>query len=191
MMLNAGQEKDAPRPDLQHAIIDQVRAVTDSLEGSSTSETQQYIWRNTDLTTIDTNEHETSPPAYGWSHGEIRNEKEGHIAGVADDGRVNIRIDHLNRRLSQILTPALRQQLQGADSSHSAPLPPHIPAYLRSESGILPPPQLNVVMHVVGSRGGSYRMLRLRTRSLTLCKMFSLSWHSERCSKLLTAIAYA
>lgn len=70
-----------------------------------------------------------------------------------DDGRVNIRIDQSSRRLSSLLVPALRQQVDVA-SKESLPLPPaYIPPSLGGVPGQVPPPSLNVVVHVVGSRG--------------------------------------
>ncbi|KAJ9604863.1 hypothetical protein H2200_010978 [Cladophialophora chaetospira] len=94
------------------------------------------------------------PPAYGDIYGEIRDERNGlgTSAHVTDDGRVNIRINQLNRRLSQVFTPALRQQVQNAQ--HSGPPPrPYIPPSLGGKEGVPPPPPLNVVIHIVGSRG--------------------------------------
>jgi UDP:flavonoid glycosyltransferase YjiC (YdhE family) len=101
-----------------------------------------------------TAESDVPPPAYGDTYGEIRNEKDGlgTSARVTDDGRVNIRINQLNRRLSQIFTPALRQELHSAQESRPPP-PPYIPPSLGGEEGVSPPPPLNVVIQVVGSRG--------------------------------------
>ena len=93
-------------------------------------------------------------PAYGSIYGELCNDKKsnGASARVTDDGRVNIRINSLNRRLSQTFTPALRQQLQKAQDSGSPP-PPYIPASPGGDERAPPPPRMNVVMHIVGSRG--------------------------------------
>ncbi|CAM1507774.1 Fc.00g046220.m01.CDS01 [Cosmosporella sp. VM-42] len=94
------------------------------------------------------------PPAYGDTYGEIRNEKDGlgTSARVTDDGRVNIRINQFNQRLSQLLTPALRQQVESIQDSRPPP-PPYIPPSLGGEERVPPPPPLNVVIQVVGSRG--------------------------------------
>ncbi|GAB7349365.1 hypothetical protein MBLNU459_g8492t2 [Dothideomycetes sp. NU459] len=108
----------------------------------------------TDLVTPDAAEDEMAPPAYGDTYGEIHNEKDGlsTIACLADDGRVNIRINQLNRRLSQIFTPALHQHVQSAQDDRPPPLP-YIPPSLGGDEGVPPRPTLNVVIHVVGSRG--------------------------------------
>lgn len=73
---------------------------------------------------------------------------------ILDDGRVNIKIDQKTRRLSELLVPALRSQLSlqlgpEVTKEPSAIIPPG----LNTQGGKLPPPPLNVVIHVVGSRG--------------------------------------
>ena len=113
----------------------------------------------TDLFPLDAPENEAPPPAYG----EINNEKYSlkTTASVADDGRVDIHINQLNRRLSQSFTPALRQQqplLKDHDQDqHTRPVSlPYIPTFLGGgDEPTLPPPPppLNVVIQVVGSRG--------------------------------------
>ncbi|KAI7525566.1 hypothetical protein KC331_g17455, partial [Hortaea werneckii] len=53
---------------------------------------------------IDTHdlEHDVPPPAYGEHYGSVENEQDGFgtNASVADDGRVNIRIDQRSKKLS-------------------------------------------------------------------------------------------
>ncbi|TKX25802.1 hypothetical protein C1H76_1948 [Elsinoe australis] len=96
------------------------------------------------------------PPAYGEEFFEIQNDDRN--LGVdtkiqlTEDGRVNINIDQRSRRLSTILAPALASQLQDVKDEEPLP-PPYIPASLGGESGQQPPPPMNVVIHVVGSRG--------------------------------------
>ena len=94
------------------------------------------------------------PPAYGEHFGRIVNEQEGFNtnAAVGDDGRVNIRINQRNKQLSSLLVPALRHQQDLADQE-DAPPPAYIPPSLGGEEGVPPPPPMNVVIHVVGSRG--------------------------------------
>ncbi|KAK7520486.1 uncharacterized protein IWZ02DRAFT_265520 [Phyllosticta citriasiana] len=96
---------------------------------------------------------EEPPPPYSETLGTVSNEQEdwGTQATVADDGRVNIRIDQRNRRLSNLLIPALRNQAVLAANEPSPP--PYIPPTLAGERGRNPPPPMNVVIHVVGSRG--------------------------------------
>lgn len=107
-----------------------------------------------DLITTDSFEDDRPPPAYGEIHGEIRNEKHGLgiSTSVLDDGRINIRINQVNRRLSQIFTPALRQEVQSVQDS-SPPPAPYVPPSLGGDGAVPPPPRLNIVMQVVGSRG--------------------------------------
>ena len=73
---------------------------------------------------------------------------------ILDDGRVNININQKTRRLSDLLVPALKSQLYLAAEEEETPLPPgYIPPALGGRPGQVPPPHLNVVIHVVGSRG--------------------------------------
>lgn len=75
-------------------------------------------------------------------------------AKVTDDGRLNITINQKTRKLSDLLVPALRNQLQLATQEEEEPFPPgYIPPALGGAPGQTPPPKLNVVIHVVGSRG--------------------------------------
>lgn len=115
---------------------------------------QEALLHETDLVTSDASDDEIPPPVYGDVYGEIRNEKDGlgTSAYVTDDGRVNIRINQFNRRLSQIFTPALRQQVQSVQDSRPPP-PAYVPPSLGGEEGVPPPPALNIVIQVVGSRG--------------------------------------
>lgn len=68
-------------------------------------------------------------------------------ARVASDGRINININQRTRKLTNLLAPALRKQLE----MHQAP-EPYIPPGL-GEYGHLPPPPMNIVIQIVGSRG--------------------------------------
>ncbi|EEA22134.1 conserved hypothetical protein [Talaromyces marneffei ATCC 18224] len=106
-----------------------------------------------DLTDQELVEDDVPLPAYGKIYGEIRDEQNGTdtSACLTDDGRVNIRIGHFNRHLSQVFTPALRQHVQ--DVQDDIPLPPYIPPSLGGDKSVPPPPPLNVVIQVVGSRG--------------------------------------
>lgn len=76
----------------------------------------------------------------------------GTNAIVADDGRVNIRINQKSRRLSQIFGPQIQRQLTQVQREAALP-PPYVPEELGGAPGQEPPPSLNVVIHVVGSRG--------------------------------------
>ncbi|KAF2808344.1 UDP-Glycosyltransferase/glycogen phosphorylase [Mytilinidion resinicola] len=99
------------------------------------------------------NPDDVPPPAYSETYGHIvdDNNEIGTNATVAADGRVNIRINQKSRRLSQLLVPTLHSLAQ-ADAGPLLP-PPYIPESLGGAPGQEPPPPLNVVIHVVGSRG--------------------------------------
>ncbi|CZT47110.1 related to sterol glucosyltransferase [Rhynchosporium secalis] len=97
-----------------------------------------------------------APPAYGEKHDQIELSQDGFDtkAKVTEDGRINININEKTRRLSNLLVPALRNQLSLVEHEKEHPLPPgYIPPALGGLPGQTPPPKLNVVIHVVGSRG--------------------------------------
>ena len=97
-----------------------------------------------------------APPAYGDLPDQIEMSQDGFDtkAKVTDDGRINININQKTRKLSDLLVPALRNQLQLVADEDATPLPPgYIPPALGGLPGQTPPPKLNVVIHVVGSRG--------------------------------------
>ncbi|CAN9319441.1 unnamed protein product [Alternaria alternata] len=95
---------------------------------------------------------ENPPPAYTELPGQVDNEELGTNAVVADDGRVNIRIDQKSRALSQLILPQIQRQLTHAQEDPEPP-PPYVPEFLGGAPGQQPPPPLNVVIQVVGSRG--------------------------------------
>ncbi|KAJ4300926.1 hypothetical protein N0V90_003015 [Kalmusia sp. IMI 367209] len=137
---------------VQHSILQQEEAAATAQTNPIRSTTQDALLHQTDFTTSELVEDDVPPPAYGEIYGEIRSEKNGlgTSARITDDGRVNIRINQVNRRLSQIFTPALSQQIQSVQDSHPPPL--HSPS-LGGQEGVPPPPPLNIVIQVVGSRG--------------------------------------
>lgn len=105
---------------------------------------------------LDLGAGDAAPPAYGELHDQIHLSQAGFNAGAAvtDDGRVNININLTNRQLADILAPALRGQLLPSQKTPSGPLPPaYIPPNLGGLPGQTPPPKLNVVIQIVGSRG--------------------------------------
>ncbi|SLM37934.1 glycosyltransferase family 1 protein [Lasallia pustulata] len=96
------------------------------------------------------------PPAYSGTYGQVDISQDGFDtqARVASDGRVNIRIHQQSRRLSDLLVPALRSQLDlhiAADRPESPAA--YIPPGLGGSASQEHPPPMNVVIHVVGSRG--------------------------------------
>jgi hypothetical protein len=85
------------------------------------------------------------PPAYGEKVDRIELSQDGFDtkANITEDGRV-----------SDLLVPALRNQLSLVAQEDQIPLPPgYIPPALGGLPGQVPPPKLNVVVQVVGSRG--------------------------------------
>ncbi|KAF2713522.1 glycosyltransferase family 1 protein [Pleomassaria siparia CBS 279.74] len=95
-----------------------------------------------------------APPAYTEMPGQItdNNNDLGANAVVCDDGRVNISINQKSRRLSQLFVPQLQRQLSQVNLE-PAPPPPYVPEFLGGAPGQEPPPSMNVVIMVVGSRG--------------------------------------
>lgn len=136
-----------PYLDNHETVAAQGRAVVDTADAGDAS-----LYSQTTLLAEPT-ANDVPPPAYGDFYGEIRDEKHGSstTAHVTDDGRVNIRINQLNRRFSQIFTPALRPPTSDAQE-YEKPSTAQIPPSLAGKYGI-PPPRLNVVIQVVGSRG--------------------------------------
>lgn len=70
----------------------------------------------------------------------------------AANGRVNITINTKNRRLADLLAPTLNRQV--SVQSQPEPPPAYLPPGLGPQPGTdRPPPPLNVVIQIVGSRG--------------------------------------
>lgn len=91
------------------------------------------------------------PPAYdSGQYGQLKISQNGFDTGakVRDDGRVGIKINQRNHKLSNLLGPALRNQLE----LHKQSTKPLIPS-LTIGPGEPPIPPLNVVIQIVGSRG--------------------------------------
>ncbi|ROV88824.1 hypothetical protein VSDG_08998 [Cytospora chrysosperma] len=105
---------------------------------------------------LDLGASEDAPPAYGELYDQLNISRAGFKAAatLTDDGRVNIRIEQTNRRLADLLAPTLKSQLLPSEKPSSEPLPPaYIPPSLGGLPGQTPPPKLNVVIQIVGSRG--------------------------------------
>ncbi|RFU74933.1 glycosyltransferase family 28 [Trichoderma arundinaceum] len=92
-----------------------------------------------------------APPAYGSHHDQLQFSRTGFDAEAAltGDGRINININTKNKRLAELLAPSIASQIAAQPS-----LPPvyTLPS-LTGEPGKEPPPRLNVVIQIVGSRG--------------------------------------
>ncbi|KAK4165787.1 sterol 3-beta-glucosyltransferase [Cladorrhinum sp. PSN259] len=109
-----------------------------------------------ELDVNDQSDLDVPPPAYGDSLDQLQLSQAGFAADAAitSNGRININISEKNRRLSQLLAPAISNQLSASHSLPSGPLPPpYIPPSLGGLPGQTPPPRLNVVIQIVGSRG--------------------------------------
>ncbi|KIW92476.1 uncharacterized protein Z519_06323 [Cladophialophora bantiana CBS 173.52] len=156
MAIQSPSEKCRPAPEtvVQQSMLQQAQAAAAAQTDPTRPTRREGLLQMTDLITPDSAEDDMPPPAYGQINGEIRNEKHGLgiSTHVTDDGRINIRINQFNRRLSQIFTPALRQEVQSIQDSRPPPSP-YIPPSLGGDRGIPPPPPLHIVIQVVGSRG--------------------------------------
>ena len=92
------------------------------------------------------------PPAYnGADYGQLDISQNGLNTGakVASDGRINININQHKGKLTNLLAPALRHQMQ---LSKKGAAEPEIPKGLGEVDGLAPPP-MNIVIQIVGSRG--------------------------------------
>ncbi|KAI0533803.1 hypothetical protein GGR58DRAFT_485207 [Xylaria digitata] len=100
---------------------------------------------------------EDVPPAYSEFHDQLNIHQAGFDAGavVTGDGRIDININQTSRHLADFIAPTLRSQLRhDARISPDEPLPPpYIPPSLGGQPGRAPPPRMNVVIQIVGSRG--------------------------------------
>jgi hypothetical protein len=102
----AAAEKGLPVSEavMQQSMLQQAQAAAAAQTDTATPTGQEALLQEADLFTTDAPEDDLPPPAYGDVYGEIRNEKDGlGSAFVTDDGRVNIRINQFNRRLSRSL----------------------------------------------------------------------------------------
>lgn len=148
--------------DVPKVMVQQAEAAASSNEASSSGRQAASHHAGRDVPamshhdSMDTasSDMDVPPPAYGEVYGAIQDEEDGRgtKATMGDDGRVNIRIDQHSRNLSHLLVPALRHQ-QETLGKQGPPPPAYIPPSLGGEEGVPPPPPMNVVIHVVGSRG--------------------------------------
>ena len=125
----------------------------------STISTSSVVSR-LDYTRDDSSElpiEELPPPPFGAELGQFDfNQNDFDTRGnVSNDGRLNINIDQRSRQFADLLAPVLRSQ---QDPEHIEPPPLSDSALetshsLHDQAKPPPPPVLNVVIQVVGSRG--------------------------------------
>ncbi|RMZ75605.1 hypothetical protein DV737_g5216, partial [Chaetothyriales sp. CBS 132003] len=91
-------------------------------------------------------------PYNGAAYGQLDIDQNGLTTGahLAKDGRINIKIDQHTKKLSNLLVSGLRKQLELRKAHEAAE--PAIPEGLGDTDG-LPPPPMNIVIQIVGSRG--------------------------------------
>jgi hypothetical protein len=66
---------------------------------------------------------------------------------LVDDGRIDIHIDQQSKYLASQVVPTLQSHIKPQDGLNS------LPASVVGKPDGLPPPRMNIVIHVVGSRG--------------------------------------
>src|ERR1700761_8955640 len=94
-------EKGPPVLDsvVQQSILQQAEAAAAAQTNPAGPTTQEAVLQQIDLTSSELAKDDEAPPTYGEIYGEITDEKSGlgTSARVTDDGRVNIRINQVNR----------------------------------------------------------------------------------------------
>ncbi|PHH83711.1 hypothetical protein CDD82_4673 [Ophiocordyceps australis] len=136
---------------MQHLLDDKQRLAAQQAgakQGSSEDAYQSLVADGYVLPTLDA--PDDMPPAYGEHHDQLQFSQAGFDAGAAvtDDGRVNINIATKSRRLADLLAPVIDRQF-----TPDALPPAYIPSSLGGHDDEIPPPPLNVVVQIVGSRG--------------------------------------
>ena len=97
-------------------------------------------------------DHVPPAPYNSAAYGQLDISQNGLETGakLAKDGRINININQHSNKLSSLLVPALRRQLdlQKREAAQEPPIPEGL-----GETDGLPPPPMNIVIQIVGSRG--------------------------------------
>ena len=121
-----------------------------SRELSPTGQSTRCRSEPEDGTNDDQDEDDELPPPYGEFPDQLSFNQDAVEAGAqtTEDGRINIAINTKSRALANAILH------QPAIASQSQPLPPaYVPPSLGGLPGQTPPPRLNVVIQIVGSRG--------------------------------------
>lgn len=146
----SGETAPAPiQVQQQHALGAAAAAAAAQDESSDPIHHHHYRYR-----TFQDNQpiEDIPPPPYDAdSYGHLSINQNGLDTGarVAADGRVDIKINEKGRKVRDILAPMLARQM----TQPSKPEPePEIPEGLGDVDG-LPPPPMNIVIQIVGSRG--------------------------------------
>ncbi|PHH55364.1 Sterol 3-beta-glucosyltransferase UGT80A2 [Ceratocystis fimbriata CBS 114723] len=92
--------------------------------------------------------NDESPPAYAEIN--ISNDAFSGAANITDDGRINVNINRASNFFAHFMSPAPNANPQHDPSDQP---PAYIPEGLGFTSHNLPPPRLNIVIQIVGSRG--------------------------------------
>ena len=148
---SSSQRADAPP-----AIIQQGRnamAAASAAEGDTQDPIHHHRMRHHTLYDNQPVEEVPPPPYDADDYGKLDINQNGLDTGaeVARDGRVNIRIKEKGRKVQDILGPLLARYSDV--KSRPDPHPePEIPAGLGEVDG-KPPPPMNIVIQIVGSRG--------------------------------------
>ncbi|KAI5265947.1 UDP-Glycosyltransferase/glycogen phosphorylase [Aureobasidium subglaciale] len=140
----------ATMAEIPSAMVAQAAAAA---QANAEEDSHLHTTRTAEYLSPNTSDENPPPPAYGDTYGDVSSQDPGlgAKATLRSDGRVNININQTSRQLSSLLVPALRSQLDLADTTKVPP--PYVPTSLGGAPGQPPPPPLNVVIHVVGSRG--------------------------------------
>jgi UDP:flavonoid glycosyltransferase YjiC (YdhE family) len=150
-MSGEDQEKQAQVPAPPQIVLDQAFAAAESQDGEQSQHRPSTANRH-DQHHGGHSPHleHVPPPAYnGKDYGQLDISQNGLDTGakISKDGRVNIKINARSHKVSDLLVPALRKQLD-LQKHEEAP----IPEDLAGKQGV-PPPPMNIVIQIVGSRG--------------------------------------
>lgn len=136
----------------QHAMDAAAAAAHE--EGEGTSDSLHHQNRHNVYRDEQPIEDVPPPPYDAANYGEVDISQNGLDTGarVGRDGRINIRIREKGSRVTDILSPMLMRQYTSLTEEPEPEPQPEIPEGLGTTGG-LPPPPMNIVIQIVGSRG--------------------------------------
>jgi UDP:flavonoid glycosyltransferase YjiC (YdhE family) len=147
-MTSSNDISSEPPLEVPPAILQEALAAAEGAQNGDHGDHGDHGDQQLDNSNID----DAPPPAYnGADYGQLDISQNGLDTGasIASDGRVNIKINQRSKKLTDLLLPALRHQV---DLQKRERAEPHIPEGLGEYDG-LPPPRMNIVIQIVGSRG--------------------------------------